>query len=234
MKGYFFSKVWTESVRGRAQKSDSAVSADTTSLLTRRYPTYYALPSGPAHKRHTFKLQQRRRKAASRAGRTLTSEQGQHRSAEAGGGILHWVFVFSFTCMTDTAEPSQRILAMWTDIGKLVLLHLLLLELRVAKGEGCGGEIVYHHVVPGMVTCWMECQRDHQVTKHLEGTCDIAARRSPLFVSSSQVAGGGQWAEANALSCLTGPRRGQRVGMRSQTRLCFYAAPIKWILNTDA
>ncbi|KAF6733413.1 Very low-density lipoprotein receptor [Oryzias melastigma] len=36
--------------------------------------------------------------------------------------------------MTDTVEPSRRILAMWTDIGKLVLLHLLLLELRVAKG----------------------------------------------------------------------------------------------------
>ncbi|RVE73569.1 hypothetical protein OJAV_G00032560 [Oryzias javanicus] len=189
-----------------AQKNDSAISADTTSLwLTRRFPFYSCPLAGPAHNvTHSNSSRGAERQRPWLVARSLPSRgsTGARRQGEPSVGI----FFFISTCMTGTAEPSRRILAMWTDVGKLVLLHLLLLELRVAKGEGCEGGIVCH-VAPGMV----DCQRD-QVVRHLRRTCDITARWSALcFLISGGTRGtiGGR----KALWCLMG-LKAARAGMR--------------------
>ena len=93
----------------------------------------------PAHKRHWFKLQPRQRESRAPGwSHTLTlsgaeAARGAYTHTHGASerlGILHCFF----TCMNRNRRP-PRDLKMWTEVGKLVLLHLLLMELHCAKGK---------------------------------------------------------------------------------------------------
>lgn len=113
----------------------------TTVLMLVSLPTTLTagtIPSYPAHKRHWFKLQPRQRERKERAWRithihTLRS-RGRERNTQSESqivGILQWLF---FHLHEHNRRPPQD-LKMWTEVGKLVLLHLLLMELHCAKGK---------------------------------------------------------------------------------------------------
>lgn len=99
----------------------------------------FAFDRHPAHKRHLFKLQPRQRGGESyRADRTRshTPEQKrrvQHADRARGRGSFS---VFFFPHLHEhSRKPPRQGLKMRTEVGKLVLLHLLLAELHCAKGK---------------------------------------------------------------------------------------------------
>lgn len=117
---------------------DSAVWANMTSLVGKPFyilHRHFTFNRYPAHKRHLFKLQLRQRGRKRRAGLIIhTQEQRQrveHTQRVRGRGS----FSVFFHLHEHNREPPRQGLKMWTEVGKLVLLHLLLTELHCAKGK---------------------------------------------------------------------------------------------------
>lgn len=93
----------------------------------------------PAHERHLFKLRLRggRKRRADRT-RSHTPEQTrrvQHTATDRGSFSVFCFGLFFPHLHEHNREPPLQGLKMWTEVGKLVLLHLLLTELHCAKGK---------------------------------------------------------------------------------------------------